>query len=123
LIGNYEAYLKTAGQIFSDGTISEKTVNSSAFIKWTFNNSTFHKVDSGRSFFAKCHFNECTFSKVILRRVGFECCTFKNCKIIECDFEEINSYGACTIIVDSQISKVASNLRYPMDCLTNSISL
>lgn len=78
------------------------------------------KVNFSGSSFAKCDFHGCTFSESILKRVDFDdtnfnFCQFKrisllavyftDCKIIESDFEEINSYDACAIIVDSQIFK------------------
>ena len=50
--------------------------------------------------FDDIQFNSCQFEKISLL-AGY----FLDCKIIESDFEEINSYDACAIIVDSQISK------------------
>ncbi len=46
LIGNSKAHLKIVERIFSDEFISDKTLNSCAFIKLTF-----HKVDFGGSSF------------------------------------------------------------------------
>ncbi len=120
LIGNHKGNLKIAEQTFSDEIISTKILHSCAFIKLIFCNCSFHKVNFTGSSFAKCEFNGCTFSESILKKVDFDdtslnYCQFKkisllagyftDCRINESDFEEINSYGACAIIVDSQISK------------------
>ena len=67
--------------------------------------SNLDKVD-----FDETSFNWCQFKKISLL-AGF----FNNCKIIESDFEEINSYGACAIIVDSQISKFDRSINFTGD--------
>ena len=90
LIGNSKAHLKIAERIFSDESISDKTLNSCAFIKLTFHNCTFHKVDFSGSSFAKCDFNECTFSETIFKRVEFESCSFQNCKIIDSNLDKVD---------------------------------
>ena len=120
LIENYNGNLKIAEQTFSDEIIYNKTLYSCAFIKLIFLNCSFYKINFNGSSFAKCEFNVCTFSKVLLQRVDFDDSSlnycqlkkisllagyFTDCRINESDFEEINSYGACAIIVDSQISK------------------
>jgi uncharacterized protein YjbI with pentapeptide repeats len=56
--------------------------------------SNLDKVD-----FDETSFNSCQFKNIFLL-AGY----FNDCKITESNFEEINSYGACAIIVDSQIS-------------------
>lgn len=87
LIGNYKGNLKIVEQTFSDEIISTKILYSSAFIKLTFFNCSFHKINFSGSSFAKCEFHVCTFSESILKRVEFESYRFDNCKIRYSNFD------------------------------------
>lgn len=92
----------------------------SSFAKCEFNGCTFSESILKRVEFESCRFHNCKITDSNLEKVDFDdtslnYCQFKkisllagyftDCRINESDFEEINSYGACAIIVDSQIYK------------------
>ena len=117
LIGNYKGNLKIAEQTFSDEIISEKIMQSSAFIKLIFLNCSFHKVNFDGSSFAKCEFNGCTFSEVVLKRVEFESCNFHNCKITDSNLDKVDFDD--TSLNYCQFKKISLLAGYFIDCRIN----
>ena len=106
--------------IFFNCSFHKVDFSGSSFAKCEFYECTFSESEFNRVEFESCHFDNCkikdsNLDKVDFDDVNFNFCQFKrisllagyftDCKMIESDFEEINSYDACAIIVDSQISK------------------
>ena len=106
--------------IFFNGSFHKVNFSGSSFASCEFHNCNFSKVILKRVEFESCHFRNCKISDSNLSKVDFDDTSFHsyqfkrialpagyliNCKIIESDFEEIDSAYACAIIVDSQITK------------------
>ena len=106
--------------IFFNCSFHKVNFSGSSFAKCEFDGCTFSEAILKRVEFESCRFEICKITDSNLDKVDFDdtnfnSCQFKrisllagyftDCKMIESDFEEINSYEACAIIVDSQISK------------------
>ncbi len=81
--------------MFSEAILKRVEFESCRFHNCKITDSNLEKVD-----FDDTSLNYCQFKKIFLL-AGY----FNDCWINESNFEEINSYGVCAIIVDSQISK------------------
>ena len=116
--------------IFLNYSFHKVNFDGSSFAKCEFNGCTFTEVLLRRVQFESCNFHNCKITDSNLDKVDFDdtslnYCQFKkisllasyftDCRINESHFEEINSYGACAIIVDSQISKFNQSINLKGD--------
>ena len=89
LTRNIKGNIRIVEQNFSNEFVSNKILYSANFIKLTFDNCAFDKVNFGGSIVVKCSFNNCKFLETTLKQANLEDCTFTNCQIIDSNFDKI----------------------------------